>query len=182
MRGLVVYESMFGSTRSIAEAVAEGLRNQMEVEVLRAHDVRPEDLTGLDCLAVGAPTHAHSMPRPTTRKGAPEQLDKPGSDLTLEPGADSDTGVREWLDSLGTLDLAGAAFDTRVHASAILTGRASRGISRALVGHGVAIASPPESFLVDKQSHLLTGETTRARTWGDQLGRAVVGLASSSAS
>ncbi len=90
-------------------------------------------------------------------------------------------GVREWLDSLGTLVVAGAAFDTRAHTSAILTGRASRGISRSLVVHGVALASPPESFLVDKQSHLLTGETTRAREWGDQLGKAVVGLASSGA-
>ncbi len=174
MRGLVVYESMFGSTRLIAEAVAEGLGSRMDARVVRAHEVRPGDLGGLDCLVVGAPTHAHGMPRPTTRKGAPEYLDKPDSDLALEPGADSDPGVREWLDSLGSLELPAAAFDTRVHLAPLLSGRASRGISKSLAGHGMVIAVPPESFLVDKHSRLEAGETARARAWGEQLGKAVV--------
>jgi hypothetical protein len=177
MRGLVVYESMFGSTRLIAEAIADGLGDRMPVRVVRAAEVRPEDLTGLDCLVVGAPTHVHGLPRPSTRQGARGYLDKPENDLALEPGADSDPGVREWLDALPTLDLPGAAFDTRVHGSAMVTGRASRSISRALVGYGMAIVLPPESFLVDKHNQLMAGEIDRARSWGVQLSTAVFGRA-----
>jgi hypothetical protein len=29
--------------------------------------------------------------------------------------------------------------------------------------------APPESFLVDKKSHLLSGEVDRARAWGERL-------------
>jgi hypothetical protein len=177
MRGLVVYESMFGNTRLIAAAIADGLGGRMDVRVVRAAEVQPEDLTGLDCLVVGAPTHAHGLPRTSTRQSAPGYLDKPENDLALEPGADSEPGVREWLDALPTLGLPGAAFDTRVHGSAMVTGRASRGISKVLAQHGMAVALPPESFLVDKHSRLTAGEIDRARAWGAQLSTAVVGRA-----
>jgi hypothetical protein len=113
------------------------------------------------------------MSRPGTRKGAPAQTNKPDSGLVLETGADTGPGVREWLDSLAQLHVQGAAFDTRIKAPAMFTGRASRTIKRALWRHGVAVVVPPQSFLVDKKSHLLPGETARARAWGAQLSEAV---------
>jgi hypothetical protein len=169
MRGLVVYESMFGSTREVAEAVAAGLGSGMDVRVVRAVDAADDDLVGVDLLVVGAPTHVHGMPRPSTRRGAPDYVDKPGNDLELEPGADPEAGVREWLTGLHDLNLTGAAFDTRVDAPAAVTGRASKGIAKLLSGHGISVDAPNESFLVDKHSALLPGELDRARSWGEGL-------------
>ncbi len=65
--------------------------------------------------------------------------------------------------------MASAAFDTRIDASPILTGRASRGIAHRLTRVGYDLVADPESFLVDKQSHLLPGEAERATQWATQL-------------
>ena len=66
MKVLVVYESMFGNTKAIAEAIGEALAAEV-VEVSDAPDVLPDDV-GL--LVVGAPTHAFSLSRPATRQSA----------------------------------------------------------------------------------------------------------------
>jgi menaquinone-dependent protoporphyrinogen IX oxidase len=182
MRALIVYESMFGNTRAIAEAVGEGLGSSIETRLIPVGDaegaVAAGALDGLDLLVVGGPTHVRSMSRASTRKGASAQASKPDSGLVLETGADTGPGAREWLDSLADLHLQGAAFDTRIKAPAIFTGRASKAIKRSLSRHGVALVVPPQSFLVDKKSHLLPGETARARAWGVQLAKAIERTAS----
>ena len=40
MRALVVYESMFGNTRTIAEAIAEGLSSHARVDLLEVGQAR----------------------------------------------------------------------------------------------------------------------------------------------
>jgi hypothetical protein len=70
-------------------------------------------------------------------------------------------GVREWLASLGRLEVAGAAFDTRLQGLPAFTGRASKSIRRHLARHGARIAASPESFLVEG----LTGALAEAN-WG----------------
>ena len=169
MRAVIVYESMFGSTRAVAEAMAQGLADCADVSLVRATDAYPALVDGADLLVVGAPTHGHGMPRPSTRKGAGEQAAKPGGHLVLEPGADTETGVREWLATLGRIDLAAAAFDTRLKGPALITGRASKAIRRALRSHRANIVARPESFLVDTSGQLLPGETARARAWAEGL-------------
>jgi hypothetical protein len=174
MRAMVVYESMFGNTRRVAEVIANAMRGVMEVQLLRADTARDVGLDGTDLLVVGAPTHAWGMPRPGTRKGAPNYVRKPGSDLVLEPDADSRPGVREWLDTIGDAHVQGAAFDTRFSGPAALTGRASTGIVKSLTGHGLIMVVAPASFLVDRKNHLRAGEVDRARAWGLQLGSAAM--------
>ncbi|MET1042817.1 MAG: hypothetical protein ABWX59_01700, partial [Microbacteriaceae bacterium] len=90
------------------------------------------------------------------------------NDLSLEPDA-ALTGVRDWLGSLRDRTGKAAAFDTRLDAAPLLTGRASHGIAKLLRRAGYDIVAEPESFLVDKQTHLLSGEEDRARRWGEQL-------------
>ena len=63
-----------------------------------------------------------------------------------------------------------AAFDTRINARSVFTGRASRGIRRLLKQHGYHVIAAPESFLVTSRNALLAGETARARRWGAALG------------
>ena len=172
MRAVVAYESMFGNTRLIAEAVAEGLGGD-GVEVLPISGVDPAALEGVDVFVVGGPTHAHSMTRVSTRRAAADMAAKPDSGVTLEPSAVG-PGVREWFTGLhGTIPVRAAAFDTRMHGPAVFTGRASRPITRLLRRHGARIVSPPRSFLVGKQSRLDPGEQDRAREWGRALRRDV---------
>ena len=49
---------------------------------------------------MGGPTHVHGMARPSTRQAAAKAAGEPDTCVTLEPDA-LQTGLREWLDSLG---------------------------------------------------------------------------------
>jgi hypothetical protein len=169
VRAVIVYESMFGSTRVIAEAIAEGFGVEADVRMFGVADADPKVIEDVDLLVVGGPTQAWGMSWPSTRRGARLHVNKPGSGLALEPGADTGPGVREWLATVGQVHSLAAAFDTRIKSPVLLTGRASKGISRELVRHGLSVVVPPESFFVDKKSHLLAGESDRARGWGKQL-------------
>jgi hypothetical protein len=167
MRILVVFESMFGATEEVAEAIGKGLAVAAPVEVVNVDDA-PTDLTGVDLLVVGGPTHVHGMSRPATRKSAAEQVDRPTR---------SETGVREWLDSLGPVPqgLPVAAFDTRIDKSRLLTGAASLGIAKRLRRLGCPTAAPAESFFVGTtpaDAGPNPGELDRAEAWGAALGAA----------
>jgi hypothetical protein len=96
------------------------------------------------------------------------------SGVRLEPDALAE-GLREWLNSLGKSNVhaGAAAFDTRMQGPAALTGRASKGIGRALRHHGYELVADPESFIVTKQNVLEPGEEDRARLWGAGLAAAL---------
>ncbi len=160
---------MFGNTRVIAEAIAQGMGSGADVRLVRVAEADDAVLQDADLLVAGGPTHIRSMSRPGTRKGTPSYVGKPGSDLVLEPGASGGPGVREWLNSLGAMSIGAAAFDTRLKAPAVLTGRASRAIARGLSRRGCSLVVEPQSFLVDKANHLLPGEADRARAWGARI-------------
>jgi hypothetical protein len=172
MRAVVVYESMFGNTRKIAEAIGVGIGASEEVTVVPVGHVSAEQLAGADLLVVGGPTHAWGTARPGTRMGAATNANKPGSGLVLEPEA-TEAGVREWLASAENLPGRAAAFDTRVNVPAVFSGRASKRIGKKLRHRGTRLAAKPESFLVTKANQLVPGEESRARAWGEQLAAAM---------
>ena len=62
MKGLVVYDSVFGNTAEIARAIGAAIGTAMaapeEVATVKVSDVKPEQLEGLAVLAVGSPTRA----------------------------------------------------------------------------------------------------------------------------
>ena len=176
MRAVVVYESMFGNTRRIAEAVGRGIGECGEVVVVPVGEAGPEVLSGADLLVVGGPTHAHGMSRPKTRQMALSMTRKPDSGLVLEPEAEG-VGLREWFASLAPGSARAAAFDTRMGGPALFTGRASRRIRRELRRHGRPVITAPESFRVDSRHALRPGEEERARAWGAALAAAVGGSA-----
>lgn len=168
MRAVVVYESMYGNTHLIAQAIGEGLRASVDAVVVPVSEAEAAVSGGADLLVVGGPTHVHGMSRPRTRAAAVDATKKPESGLTAEAKADG-VGVRELLESLGPLDMRAAAFDTRIDAPAPLTGRASKAIARKLRQHRCTLIADPESFLVTKDSHLKPDEAERARKWGAHL-------------
>ncbi len=172
MRAVVVYESMYGNTHQVADAIGAGLGTAFDVRVVPVSQAGPEVLADADLVVVGGPTHAHGMSRAATRKAAVQAADNPVGGLTVEPGA-LGPGLREWLGALGRYPVKAAAFDTRMHGPAALTGRASKGTGRLLRAHGFEVVAEPESFLVSKQERLDPQETTRARDWGKRLAASV---------
>jgi flavorubredoxin len=174
MRAVVIYESMYGNTHLIADAIAEGLRSYGDAMAVPVGAADAQTIEGADVLVVGGPTHAHGMSRPATRTGAVTAGRKPESGLVIEPGAAGE-GVREWLEALGPLQQKAAAFDTRLDFPVALTGHASKGIAKRLHQHGATLMAEPHSFLVTKQDRLEPHEEERARDWGAQLGRTLVG-------
>src|SRR5688500_13337801 len=91
MRAAVIYESMYGNTHHVADAIATGLRETMEVTVLPAHDATAEALAGAELLVVGGPTHVHGLPQANTRHAAVEGAEKDPT-LEVQPDAES-TGL-----------------------------------------------------------------------------------------
>lgn len=174
MKALVIYESMYGNTHLIADAIAEGLRAAGEVSVCAVADATPSALAASDIVVVGGPTHAHGMTHAGTRKAAIEAADKPDSGLELDADPDAyGEGLREWFDSVGELPKPAAAFDTRMDLPAVISGRASKGIARRLRKHGAQLLLDPESFFVTKQNQLQPDEEAHAREWGGRLAHSI---------
>jgi hypothetical protein len=167
MAALIVYESMFGNTHEVADAVGRGLGDFGVVKVVPVSEATPELIESADLLVVGGPTHAHGMVRHNSQASAAEQAAKEG--IELDPDAEGEI-LRDWFDRLpkgaGT---PAAAFDTRVDVNPHLSGRASKGIAKRLRAHRHNIVASPESFLVDRHNHLVEGELERAEAWGRDL-------------
>jgi len=172
MQVCLVFESMFGNTRDIAEAVAAGLQQSRPdatitlVNVLHA----PTD-PAADLLIVGGPTHAFSMSRPDTRAERDKHAttDEVRTAIASLPDADAGPGIREWLDTLATATgTPVATFDTR--ASYPIPKRAAKAMAKKLTGLGYRMALPPQGFVVTGVTGpLAEGELDRARAWGAEL-------------
>ncbi len=163
MSTLVVYESMFGNTRDVAQAIALGLGDASAVEVREVGSVG-ELPTDLDLLVVGGPTHAFSMSRESTRADA---ATKPHEGDIIS----TTIGLREWIQALPapTHPVSVATFDTRVRHPR-LPGSAAKAASKALKARGYLVVSAPETFDVDGMTGpLYPGETARATAWGASL-------------
>jgi flavodoxin len=155
MKVLVVYDSVFGNTERVAQAMGDALGSSAEVQTLRVGDAEPEHLTGLGALIVGSPTRAFS----------------------------ATPAIKDWLKSLSPNsleDVKVAAFDTRISVedvdSAILKvlvklfGYAAKPIAERLTGKGGDLSMPPEGFFVkDAEGPLKDGELARAADWARQI-------------
>ncbi len=168
MNAIVVYESMYGNTRRVAEAIAEGLG---EATVASVHE-EPTEVEHADLLVVGGPTHMHCLATSLSRRMAAEAAKEEGGEV--EPGATEGPGLRAWMHGLPHREGArAAAFDTRLDRSTALTGTAAQAIGRRLRRRGYRVLST-DSFLVeDALGPLEAGELDRARRWGTELARAV---------
>ena len=151
MRIVVIYESSYGNTHLIADAIGEGMPAGHQVDVLPVAGASQELLDGADLIVVGGPTHVHGMSRGRTRQAAVDAAHEPASQLTLDPDAEG-PGLRAWFESVRPARTNAAAFDTRVDGPVLLTGRASVGISRQLRRHGLREIAEPVSFLVTKDN------------------------------
>jgi flavodoxin len=155
MKALVVYDSVFGNTEQVAQAMAEALIAHGEATARRVGETTADDLSGLDLLVVGSPTRAFS---PTG-------------------------GTKAFLQKIPARALTGvkvAAFDTRIAVEethhpiltpmVMLFGYAAKPIARSLRRHGGELAAPPAGFVVEgSEGPMREGELDRAAAWATRL-------------
>ncbi len=158
MKILVIYDSVFGNTKAIAQAIGETLGSFGEALMVHVKDAKPGQLTGLSLLVVGSPTRAF----------------RPTKDIT---------GFLKKI-PIGSLNgVKVAAFDTRLSATEMdsgpiktfvkLFGYAAKPIADRLVKKGGVLAAPPEGFFVaDTEGPLTGGEIERANKWAKTIAKA----------
>jgi len=153
MKVLIVYDSVFGNTEKIAQAIGNAMGSQADVNILRVGNVKQENLRGLDALIVGSPTRAFKPTKAITNflKGFPKN---------------------------GLMGVKVAAFDTRFTMEKIkssffmlslfvnIFGYGAKPISEILKKKGGDLVAPPEGFFVeDVEGPLKEGEIERAANW-----------------
>jgi len=160
MHAVIVVESIWGNTESIAREIAAGL-GEGRIDVVAAASA-PSALEGdVDVLIVGGPTHAFSMSTTRTRDAARQQ------GAVAIPAR----GIREWIAGHASPRRAipVATFDTRVVVPR-LPGSAAKKAMRRLLALGYRPAAEPEAFGVQGYAGpVADGELERARRWGAEL-------------
>ena len=151
MKILIIYDSIFGNTEQIAQAIGNSLSAKENVEILRVSDIKPEQLIGLELMIVGSPTRVF---KPTK-------------------------AIMYFLNKIPLNGLKGvkvAAFDTRISTADVnsrflnilvkLFGYAAKPIADKLEKKGGSLIIPPEGFFVkDSEGPLKDGEIERAVDW-----------------
>jgi len=159
MKALIIYDSVFGNTGKVAQAIGQAIVNalgsQGESQTLPVAQVTVDQLNGLNLVIVGSPTRSF---RPT------------GS-------------ITKLLKSLHRKQLSGvsvAAFDTRFCLETIDSsslrfivdkgGYAASRIAKSLQKKGGELVLGPEGFLVTgEEGPLKEGELDRATRWANQV-------------
>ncbi len=155
MKAIVIYDSQFGNTEKIAQAVRDALSDTAETRLMRASSVAPRDLMAADLLVVGSPTQ---------RFHATELVDRFLKGASLH-------GIRA------------AAFDTRFDMNDVDSrtlrlavkvagdsAYAAPRIAAVLEKAGATMVAAPEGFIVtDTEGPLRDGELERAAEWARRL-------------
>lgn len=146
MKAHIVFDSAYGNTRAVAEAIAQGLR-PVRAAAVSVTDFNPGNLSVGDLLIVGSPINGW---RPTPK-------------------------ITELLGQLGNGKLQGikaAAFDTRVRF--FIHGDAAKKITKLLKEGGANIISAPAAFYVQgTEGPLRDGELEKAADWARSLASAL---------
>ncbi len=150
LKALIVYDSKFGNTEKIARAIGEAITPLSEVEVVKAGEANPSELSSIDFLIVGSPTHAGGATR-----AIKEFLRKiPANALENVRVASFDTRFSAKDKGLGTRIVLG-----------IFRYAAGR-IANILEYKGGYLATEPEGFIVENsEGPLKKGELERAAIW-----------------
>ena len=151
MLTVVIYDTKFGNTAKIAEAIARGAGARGSVTVLDMAEAAQPITERPDLLIVGGPTQ---------RRGPSPAL-------------------RGFVDALppSLRGVPAATFDTRYRGATWLMGSAASEAAKRLGNAGARLAAPPESFFIARGGPLEgqgleAGELERAEAWGRVVGAA----------
>lgn len=164
MKAVVVYESLWGNTAAVAQAIAEGIGP--EARAVATDAVSPEAAAGLDLVVAGSPVFAFSLPTEAIR----ERIAQDEADAPVPPDL-SHPSLRSWLDALPRGTARTAAFETRIWWSP----RGATGdIEDRFKNAGYVPIAKAKKFVVkDKYGPLREGELDRARAWGKEMAAAI---------
>ena len=146
MNTLVVYDSQYGNTERIAQAIADALRAFGQAKAVRVDPARPVSLQGVDLLILGSPTQG------------------------LKPTP----AIQSFLETVSFPPFHGpavACFDTRFRGFMWKSSAAPHMASQ-LRARGMDLLIPPESFFVKfmrAEGPLLDGQVERAASWAQLL-------------
>jgi flavodoxin I len=155
MKSVVVYDSLYGNTKAIAQAIGDALPG--EVQVLSVGEVNPGDLGTADLLIVGSPTQRL---RPTVAA----------------------TSFLKSIPQKGLKGVKVAAFDTRLTWSEIEKVRILAFVVKIFGGYAAApiagrlgkkggelTVSPVGFYVASGEGPLVEGELERAAAWARQI-------------
>lgn len=154
MKILIVYDSIFGNTATIAHAIADKLAPDHDVTAIIVQDAKGRDLSGTDLLIIGSPTR----------------------------GFKATPGIAEYIAGLHPPagQLMAAVFDTRLDLETInppplrwvvdVGGYAGPRMAKALQAKGFAVHDDCGAFVVTgTEGPLGEGELARAADWASTL-------------
>jgi flavodoxin len=160
MKAVVVYESLWGNTATIARAIAEGIGP--EARALTTDAASPRTIAEADLVVAGAPVLGFSLGSDKIRDSVAK------SEATAPTPPDlAHPSLRSWLEALPHGHGRSAAFETRIWWSPRgATGDIEKRLERA--GYR-RIAKANRFVVTDKYGPLRDGEVERARRWGKEL-------------
>ena len=154
MKVIVIYDSVFGNTRQIAEAIADGLGVKAEVKLISIKENSNPNISGDELLVIGSPTRGF---RPT------EEIGK----------------YLKEINSQTIPNINYATFDTRFKEEEVSRfvrfviktgGYAAVRMHKVLRDKGAQPVTEPIGFYVKTENGpLREGEIERAREWGKSL-------------
>lgn len=157
MKSLVVYDSQFGNTQMIAQAIADQLAGSGTAYAIHVDEVQLGDIPGINLLVVGSPTQQFSATAPIKRwlKILPE-----GSINAVRAAAFDTRFTQEKIDEIKVLSFFVNFF-----------GYGAESIAKRLIKQGAKLVAEPEGFYVsDTEGPLLSGELERAVAWAAGFG------------
>ncbi|KKP65432.1 MAG: Flavodoxin/nitric oxide synthase [candidate division WS6 bacterium GW2011_GWE1_34_7] len=150
MRTLIIYDSLHGNTKEIAEAIYNGIA-QPDTKILPVEKAITDDLKDIKLLIVGSPTHGGTA-KPTLL------------DFLKRIQKDSLVGIK-----IATFDTRFLEEKQKVALRLLMKtiGYAAPKIAKILESKGGELIVKPEGFFVKKaEGPLLNGEIQRAKEWG----------------
>jgi hypothetical protein len=162
VKAIVVYESLWGNTATIARAIAEGLGEG--TPALTTDEATAGIVAGADLIVAGAPLLGFALPTEQILAAQGSATPKPPSPADL-----SHPSMRSWLAALPAGTGRAAAFETRIWWS---PGSAARTILSGLGAAGYAAVERERFMVTGRYGPLKDGEIERARAWGEKLASA----------
>jgi hypothetical protein len=166
MKFVVVYESMFGNTETIAKAIGAGLSEAGEVKLGTVDALSPGEVQDSALFVAGGPTHAHGM----ARRNAHEAIAGERSYRRYGPVQPGQESLRGWIERSTVGPARAAAFDTRFDKPMWITGSAAKKIAARLEHKGYSVIEAESFFVEATGGPLAEGERDRAFEWGRELG------------
>ena len=155
MKISILFDSYFGNTEQIAQAIGNALNKNNDVEVLRISEISWQKVSDADFLIVGSPTRGF---RPS----------------------ENTTNFLKNIPAKGLEETKVAAFDTRILLSSLKSkplrfivktgGYAAKHIAKSLKKNGGSLILSLEGFLVSgEEGPLVEGELKRAAKWAEKI-------------